>query len=151
MKYFFLDTNIVLALIRSRSRASVMEQIGYYEPDRQFVISIVTIGELEGLALANDWGETKRGQLKSFLDRATIISLEYENIIAQYAEIYAFSQGRHPGRVLGDSARNMGQNDLWIAATTGALDIPIITTDGDFDHLHDQFITVIAIDRKFLR
>lgn len=35
----------------------------------------------------------------------------------------------------GLSARNMGKNDLWIAATALYLDLPLHTTDNDFDHL----------------
>lgn len=29
----------------------------------------------------------------------------------------------------------MGKNDLWIAATAITYNIPLITTDADFDHL----------------
>ena len=33
------------------------------------------------------------------------------------------------------SARNMGKNDIWIAATALCYDIELYTTDNDFDHL----------------
>ena len=33
------------------------------------------------------------------------------------------------------SARNMGKNDLWIAATALYFDMVLHTTDNDFDHL----------------
>ena len=33
------------------------------------------------------------------------------------------------------SARNMGKNDVWIAATALYLDMELHTTDNDFDHL----------------
>ncbi len=39
----------------------------------------------------------------------------------------------------------MGKNYLWIAATAFALDVPLITTDGDFDHLDEIFIKVLKI------
>lgn len=39
----------------------------------------------------------------------------------------------------------MGKNDLWIAATSSALDIPLITCDGDFDHLNENFLELIKI------
>ena len=39
----------------------------------------------------------------------------------------------------------MGKNDLWIAATAFALDVPLMTTDGDFDHLNDTFLKVLKI------
>jgi predicted nucleic acid-binding protein len=36
----------------------------------------------------------------------------------------------------------MGKNDLWIAATAHAMDAMLLTTDGDFDHLHNVFFEV---------
>jgi predicted nucleic acid-binding protein len=42
----------------------------------------------------------------------------------------------------GLSARNMGKNDLWIAATASTLNIPLLTTDNDFDHLNGVFLEV---------
>jgi len=34
----------------------------------------------------------------------------------------------------------MGKNDLWIASTAALLGLKLITTDADFNHLHDVFI-----------
>lgn len=45
---------------------------------------------------------------------------------------------RLPGQVVIPnklSSRNMGKNDLWIAATALYFDFPLHTTDNDFDHL----------------
>jgi tRNA(fMet)-specific endonuclease VapC len=44
------------------------------------------------------------------------------------------------------SARNMGKNDLWIAATTAALGATLITTDQDFDHLLPAFFAIDWVD-----
>ena len=44
------------------------------------------------------------------------------------------------------SARNMGKNDLWIAASAMELKATLLTTDKDFDHLHTQLINVEVID-----
>jgi tRNA(fMet)-specific endonuclease VapC len=62
-----------------------------------------------------------------------------------YADIDTFSQGKHPiyNEKNAFSARNMGKNDLWIAATSFLLDIPLLTTDQDFEHLNPHFISVI--------
>ncbi len=38
------------------------------------------------------------------------------------------------------SARNMGKNDLWIAATAHILGAKLLTTDGDFNHLDGVFL-----------
>lgn len=36
----------------------------------------------------------------------------------------------------------MHKNDLWIAATALVLDIPLITSDSDFDHLNNTLLQV---------
>jgi tRNA(fMet)-specific endonuclease VapC len=38
------------------------------------------------------------------------------------------------------SARKMGKNDVWIAATAAVLDIPLLSTDADFQHLHNVYL-----------
>jgi tRNA(fMet)-specific endonuclease VapC len=38
------------------------------------------------------------------------------------------------------SARNMGKNDVWIAATASVLQIPLLTTDADFQHLDTVYL-----------
>ncbi len=42
--------------------------------------------------------------------------------------------------------RNMGQNDMWIAATAIHTALPLITTDKDFDHLNGQLIQLHWVD-----
>lgn len=44
------------------------------------------------------------------------------------------------------SARNMGKNDLWIAASAIVLKATLLTTDKDFDHLSPSFINIDLID-----
>ncbi len=44
------------------------------------------------------------------------------------------------------SARNMGKNDIWIAATASVLDATLLTTDKDFNHLDGEFFQVGKID-----
>jgi predicted nucleic acid-binding protein len=43
------------------------------------------------------------------------------------------------------SARIMGKNDLWIAATAFVTKSTLLTTDDDFDHLDPQFIDVVKL------
>lgn len=40
----------------------------------------------------------------------------------------------------------MGKNDIWIAAAASVLNAALLTTDNDFDHLGDEFLTVAKID-----
>ena len=42
----------------------------------------------------------------------------------------------------------MGDNDIWIAATSSVLKAVLLTTDHDFDHLDGVFLKVIYIDQK---
>jgi len=50
------------------------------------------------------------------------------------------------------SSRNMGKNDLWIAATASAFDMVLITTDRDFEHLDNTFLKLKYIDiNKYLK
>ena len=73
---------------------------------------------------------------------------DVEAIVERYAEIDTFSQGKLPGRQVDFTAINMGKNDLWIAATGSVLNLVLITTDDDFDHLHNEYLTIKKIDIK---
>lgn len=59
-----------------------------------------------------------------------------------YTRIDTFSQGKLSEIPLEMSSRNMGKNDLWVAATTLVTNATLITTDGDFDHLNPKIIPV---------
>jgi tRNA(fMet)-specific endonuclease VapC len=65
-----------------------------------------------------------------------------------YAEIDAYSQRLNPSfeNYSFDTPRNMGKNDLWIASLAALLGLRLITTDADFDHLHNVFFEVKKID-----
>ncbi|MBU6120983.1 PIN domain-containing protein [Hymenobacter siberiensis] len=62
-----------------------------------------------------------------------------------YARIDAYSQGKLELEPLpaGISARNMGKNDLWIAATALYFGVELHTTDKDFDHLGPLGLKVV--------
>ena len=64
----------------------------------------------------------------------------------EYADIDAFSQRNHPTMQLSGSARKMSKNDLWIAATASVFEATLLTTDSDFDHLHNIFFNVEYIN-----
>lgn len=117
------DTNLLIGHIRTRSL-----------PPIQTVVPIVVIGELEAFSLKADWGAQKIDFMRYLIDRYPIADLE-PDIIPIYAQIDAFSQGKLQTAPLKSSARNMGKNDIWIAATALYLDMELHTTDNDFDHL----------------
>jgi tRNA(fMet)-specific endonuclease VapC len=45
----------------------------------------------------------------------------------------------------------MGKNDLWIATTASLLNLMLITTDDDFDHLNNHFLQIRKITSDFLK
>jgi hypothetical protein len=85
--------------------------------------------------------------LRKIIENIITIDIEQNNqpLLDTYVNIDAFSQGKissPSGKKLNNSARNMGKNDLWIAATAHAMDAILLTTDGDFDHLQNIFFEV---------
>ena len=143
---YLLDTNIVVHLIRESSLSKELrtDYVLFKAPQRLFV-SVVVEGELESLALQNQWGSVKMKELNNYLESLITVDIRINSIINRYAEIDAYSQGKLKNRPLNDSARNMGKNDLWIAATASVLNIPLMTTDNDFAHLDKVFLSLISV------
>ena len=119
------DTNVVIAHLRQRQLLPL-----------RVVLPFAVVGELEAFALKADWGYQKVAFLRQLLERHPLVGFVPE-LAGLYARLDAYSQGKLRGQPLpgGMSARNMGKNDLWIAATALYLDLPLHTADNDFDHL----------------
>ena len=119
------DTNLIIEHIR---RQEIL-------PARA-IVPIVVVGELEAFALKADWGYQKVSFMQRLFGRFPIVDL-IRGITLAYAQVDAYSQGKLREQPLppGLSARNMGKNDVWIAATALYLDLELHTTDNDFDHL----------------
>ncbi|CAN5389289.1 hypothetical protein BH09BAC3_BH09BAC3_26790 [soil metagenome] len=141
MNYLY-DTNILAFIIKQVPEIEKLEKEITHDTGALRIISIVTKAEIETLAVLFDWGEKKREQLTNLLEQFLIIPIDSEQIVAAYVEIDTFSQGKHPNKSSGLSARNMGKNDLWIAATALVTDSTLLTSDGDFNHLNGVFIPV---------
>ena len=108
---------------------------------------MVSKAEALSLAARQKWGSRKMRNLHSLFNSAIIVPIEqHSNIIDAYVEIELFSQGVHPRIALYESARNMGKNDLWIAATAMVTNTTLITTDRDFNHLQDYFFELIYLN-----
>ena len=80
------------------------------------------------------------------MNKFVVADINVESIIERYAEIDAFSQGKLINKSSNFSARNMGKNDLWIAATSSVLEAKLLTTDNDFEHLNQEYIDLELID-----
>ena len=127
-----IDSNILLNYVRRSPLAEkIEERYALTTADPAPLISIVTEGELRSLALRLAWGAQRRQLLDDLLAYVTILPLPFLDVIDVYAEIDDYSRR---GGV------TMGKNDLWIAATAALTGARLLTTDKDFDHLHDVFL-----------
>ena len=117
------DTNLLIEHIRQNLPV----------PSR-LVIPIVVVGELEAFALKADWGIQKVRRKNAIINDYPTADIELD-VTLIYAQVDAYSQGKLKTAPLHSSARNMGKNDIWIAATALYLDMELHTTDNDFDHL----------------
>jgi len=152
MSIYILDTGIILGYVLGAGYAEHVEkQFSVFLPPNIAAISVVTIGEIYSLSLQLGWNGTKRDTLKDVLSKIPSIDIGHQQILEKYAEIDAYSQGKYPSRRLpqGMSSRNMGKNDLWIAATGSVLKGVLLTTDHDFDHLDGVFLKVEYIDQSW--
>lgn len=145
---YLLDTGILLIYLRDPLTRDFIERT--YNPfgvENNPILSVVSIGEIKSIALRNKWGKAKTNQLIEMLDELIIADINSEDVIEKYAEIDTFSQNKLTSKPLRMSARNMGKNDLWIAATAEVTQSTLLTTDLDFEHLKQEFIQVIQINR----
>lgn len=138
-----LDTNVLIQLIRGNA---VGERIDAdynlrFRTDRP-LISLVTVGELRGLALKLGWQAPKLTALQHLVSELVIVRPDQGTVIDRYAEIYTHCERDQK------PARPMGQNDMWIAATASASNATLLTTDGDFGHLQPKFIALVQLDAR---
>jgi predicted nucleic acid-binding protein len=151
---YLLDTGLLLGHIRGADYADLAERrYSLSQPPNVSLVSVVSKGEIYSLAIQFNWGERKKQELDSLLRRIPVVDINTDRIIQRYAEIDAYSQSKDRTKPLpsGVSSRNMGKNDLWIAATSSVLNAILVTTDTDFDHLNGVFLNVAYIDPRLTR
>lgn len=107
---------------------------------------MVSLGELSSLGRQFKYGENRPTRLNKLVENVFKININIREIIERYGEIDAYSQGELENKSLKMSSRNMGKNDLWIAATSTVYNLELITTDKDFDHLSDEYLKLKYID-----
>lgn len=138
---FLLDTNIVLTLVRGNALATHIDaKFALRASKIRPMIAVVTRGEVRVLAARNAWGEKKLAALENALDNLVTVDINHSDVLDAYVEIDLFSQN------YADGARNMGKNDLWIAACGKAAGATLVTTDKDFEHLHPDLLSVEYVD-----
>ena len=145
---YILDTNILVYLIRENPiiRAELFRQ-GIFEPENTVSVSIASFGEILSFALQYNWGQGKKHNLENLIANLRPIPIVKRELIDAYAEIDTYSKGKLAEKPLqnGLTARIMGKNDLWIAATTYLTQATLITNDNDFDHLGGVYFPVIKL------
>lgn len=136
MKFLF-DTNILLHYLRRSALVKTIDaKFAPFARGNTLLLSIASVGEIRSISIQNQWGTELRTALLDFV----IVGVNGNDLVERYAEIDAYSQGKLPGKKLPVTARNMGKNDLWIAATASLLNAALITTDLDFDHLKGVYL-----------
>lgn len=140
-KSYILDTNILVLAVRE-SPIWEKVKIEYALNTQNIAISIVSKAEILSLANQFGWGKSKLASLAILLEKLIIVPVDSDALIEAYIEIDLYSQ-----KALTDvtypasfTPRNMGKNDLWIAATVYSTNSTLLSTDKDFEHLKDIFI-----------
>lgn len=147
MTILVLDTNVLLLRLRVSNKWQYLkERYSFDNPSVIPAISSVTIGELLSISKRNNWGNRKLEMLEALLQEFLIIPVDNDKLYETYAEIDNFSQGKSTKYETNFSARNMGKNDLWIAATASVLNAKLLTTDNDFAHLDKVFLGLEIIE-----
>lgn len=145
---FLWDTNILIHKVRNSSSFEKWDKrYNFFASENCNFISIVSVGEILSIALQRNWGKKKMEDLQNILNQISSLPIAKRNIVEAYSRIDAYSQGKLNGKPLPPkmTARNMGKNDLWIAATAEVINAHLVTTDQDFQHLDDVFLKVIDL------
>ncbi len=101
-------------------------------------ISVITKAELRVGIFAAEDVETRDRRLATFELANRIVALPVDEAVSR-----AWAQMRTQVRA---SGQNVEINDMWIAATAAAHEIPIFTQDADFDTLNGVAgLTVIPV------
>lgn len=138
---FLLDTNVLLALVRGGALgAAIDERFGLRAAAQRPLICVVTRGEIKVLAQRNGGAAKELAALDEALAAFVTVDISHPRVIDACVELDLASQS-HP-----DGARNVGKNDLGIAAAAKAAGATLLTTGKDFEHLLGALLDGFYID-----
>jgi tRNA(fMet)-specific endonuclease VapC len=149
-KYLF-DTSILLHYVRGSTLAlHIDNQFSPSVLPNYSVVSVVSIGEIYSLSYRLKWGPQKQDTLQKLLYSIPAVDINQSTIINRFAEVDAFRYGKHPEKPLppGESAKTIGDNDLWITSTASILKATLLTTDKDFLVFNKVFLDVVYLDQE---
>lgn len=145
-----LDTNCLLYVARAHRAADVLVVLN---PDQDALfVSYMSVAEVHAIGFMNRWSPEKRQRLDFFLEEIQVVGVT-DALEETYIQLEAYSQRRLPQPVMYPFAtpRNMGKHDLWIASTAAFLNLTLVTTDQDFDHLANEFLRLRKIPHEALK
>lgn len=85
--------------------------------------------------------------IEKILSKFIVVEIKFGELLEIYADIEAFSQGKLKAKPSLFTARNMGKNDLWIAATAALTNSALLTLDRDYKHLDGMFFEVLLLTK----
>ena len=126
-----IDTSVLVAVEKGRPLREEALPAGS-------AISIVTVAELRAGVLAAPDIESRDRRIATLEGAMGGAILPVEGRVARaWAQMRAY---------LAAADRRVNVNDMWIAATAAAHEIPVVTQDGDFDALNGVVgLTVIPV------
>jgi len=149
---YLLDTNIIIIYSRQNKLAEAIEkQLNLFSKENKLYVSIVTLGEIDAIIKKNNIGTSRQNKIKKLLDSIYKIGLEYTELISKYGDVDAYIQGKIKVAHVKFTSRNMGKNDLWIAATGSHFNLKLLTADKDFAHLNKVYLEVEEVDLALLQ
>ena len=146
---YVLDTNVLLYYAREgRTRQFLDTEYGPFRDENEPVISLVTVAEIRSLSIKLNWGSGRSATMENLIEDCFVVPIASQEIVNAYVDVESYSIGKHPTISSSGSDVLLGKNDLWIAATAVVTQATLLTSDGDFDHLHKSFFPVIKYGRR---
>lgn len=128
-EHILCDTSFVSIVELASTRPTVIEHWAQDVRDRLFGgailgVTIFVLGEVRSGRLIAGWGEANIAKAEKALGAYLVVPVDFD-VLDAYVDLRAryFKQ--------------LGDNDLWIAATAKARGWPLVTTDTDFCRLKD--------------
>jgi tRNA(fMet)-specific endonuclease VapC len=126
MRVVIVDTDVASFIFKGDTRGAL------YDPHIDVTttlpaISFMTRAELEQWAVLYNWGQTKRDQLRAFIEGGFITVDSNEALCRMWAEVRGLAQR---------AGRQIDVADAWIAATAMLYNAELVTHNADhFDFL----------------
>lgn len=147
-----LDTTVALAYFTGEQQIlrNVPQEVDPFIDGNRPVISVLTKAELLSLGYRQGWSGVEQRALADLLNRFIAMPIADPALMQRFAELDAYSRGRHPERMLpvGIRARKLSRNDLWIAALASVLNAPLLSTSTIFMRFEEVFLRPVLLHER---